>query len=201
MVITLWQTNSSLWKPWPKKNRWLVKFTYEKLCVFYSKMLVCQRVNLHFLWFSYSFHHNSHEISTQQGLRRCAEALHQSHPGFSWAPKKNACLVKKWGNHGENHGKTWDCFGENMGEPTKHGIVWGKTMGNTKKKPMGFFQTCRRFQKCFSLEPVGLQETGGFMPIERRIERHLWHWFGPLLSFSQGFIQTSCKCHMNFVLL
>ena len=101
-------------------------------------MLVCQRVNLHFpmvfLWFSYGFHHKSHEISTQQGLRRCAAALHQSHPGFSWAPKKAACLVKKGETVGKNHGKTWGCFRE--------------TMGNTKKKPMGFCQTCRRFQKC-----------------------------------------------------
>ena len=102
-------------------------------------------VFLWFSWFSYGFHHKSHEISSQQGLRRCAAALHQSHPGFSWAPKKTACLVKKGGNHGENHGKTM-------------GLFWGKLWGTQKKKPMGFCQTCRRFQKCFS--PLTSGTTG-----------------------------------------
>ena len=140
-------------------------------------------VFLWFSWFSYGFHHKSHEISSQQGLRRCAAALHQSHPGFSWAPKKTACLVKKGGNHGENHG-----------------IVLGKTMGNTKKEAHGFLPNMSKVPEMFF--PFNQWDyRKQVMPIERRIERHLWHRFGPLLSFSQCFIQTSCKCHMNFVLL
>jgi len=104
-----------------------------------------------FLWFSYGFHHKSHEISTQQGLRRCAAALHQSHPGFSWAPKKAACLVKK----GETVGKT-------MG---KHGVVLGKPWGTQKKSPWVFAKHVEGSRNVCSLEPVGLQETGDLAPV------------------------------------
>ena len=115
--------------------------------------------------------------------RRCTSLI----LGSAGRRKKTACLVKKGGNHGENHGKTM-------------GLFWGKLWGTQKKKPMGFCQTCRRFQKMFF--PFNQWDyRKQVMPIERRIERHLWHRFGPLLSFSQCFIQTSCKCHMNFVLL
>ena len=112
-------------------------------------MLVCQRVTSIFLWFSHGFHHKSHEISTQQGLRRCAAALHQSHPGFSWAPEKAACLVKKGETMDKAMGKPWDCFGENMGEPTKHGIVLGKTMGHTKKETHGFLPNMSKVPEMF----------------------------------------------------
>jgi hypothetical protein len=101
---------------------------------------------------------------------------------------------RKNGLLGEKRGKPWGKPWEN------HGIVLGKTMGNTKKEAHGFLPNMSKVPEMFF--PFNQWDyRKQVMPIERRIERHLWHRFGPLLSFSQCFIQTSCKCHMNFVLL